>query len=738
MVAATIQKWNGDAQKKQPPVDGPPWPGSNTPWSGFDISQFVRVLQADGSPAINEPVRFTVSRVSGATPDGTCAWITAWNTGFAPSGTSTVTVNTNSDGICYPLGTALNAFNLNPYPQVAVQNYQVLAEVVSNTAINTTFTCSVVDATSGVLGSVGTPRNNQAPYVTNANTQINPGWQAQLYSTSGTTVGDGFPCTCDLVGAPAGTVFTSSGSTSISGLTGTSGVFPVGSLTIGSVAGSFKLDWYETGNPSGPHGYTYVTVLNPQPTTLTIVSGTPQSARANTLFAAPLVVLAKDASGTASVGYPITFTSPSSGASCGFSGLTTYVATSDASGTATAPKPLANSTQGSYLVTASSPGCTPVTFSLTNTAPTIVMEKWNGDKQTTENNLSRPTDVNFWRGCRIGQQVRVLQANGTPWANTEVKYDVTSQPFPSPNPGLHWVTGFSGQLTSSMSVFTNSDGIADDRLTITPFYPGGGDTVGTNLAVRATLIADPVVVTDFLVNIATVSAGVLAAVGVGVGTIIQLTTNTPQTNAQWFGIFYNTQDTLNGYAATAELVGAPAGTIITQSGGSTYNGITSGSGSLLVGITTGATPGAFTCDFYQQGNPTGPRGSMRFNVVNTTSPAVLVPISGDGQSSPITLTFPSPLTVRADNGVGTPMPGFNVTFTAPASGASCTFGGSNVQTVATIAGGLATTVTPVANGTMGTYSVVVTSSGCVPINMTLTNSSAATYVAPPPLHFCAH
>jgi hypothetical protein len=66
----------------------------------------------------------------------------------------------------------------------------------------------------------------------------------------------------------------------------------------------------------------------------------------------------------------VTFTAPGTGASATFSGNNLVTATTNASGIATSPTPVANNTAGTYNVTASVSGLTPATFTLTNTAAT--------------------------------------------------------------------------------------------------------------------------------------------------------------------------------------------------------------------------------------------------------------------------------------------------------------------------------------------------------------------------------
>lgn len=107
---------------------------------------------------------------------------------------------------------------------------------------------------------------------------------------------------------------------------------------------------------------------------LTATGGAGQSATVGTAFGAPLQATLRDSAGQPVGAAPVTFTAPSSGATAGFpGGASTVTVTTDGSGVATSPLPTASGTEGTYAVVASTPGVTAtVSFSLTNTAPTIV------------------------------------------------------------------------------------------------------------------------------------------------------------------------------------------------------------------------------------------------------------------------------------------------------------------------------------------------------------------------------
>jgi len=108
--------------------------------------------------------------------------------------------------------------------------------------------------------------------------------------------------------------------------------------------------------PSANTTYSF-TVKNTSstPGSISASSGTPQSATVGTAFASPLVALVENASGNPVSGATVTFTAPSSGASGSFAGGVN-TATTNSSGVATSAAFTANSTSGSYTVTASVAG----------------------------------------------------------------------------------------------------------------------------------------------------------------------------------------------------------------------------------------------------------------------------------------------------------------------------------------------------------------------------------------------
>lgn len=109
------------------------------------------------------------------------------------------------------------------------------------------------------------------------------------------------------------------------------------------------------------------------------------------------------------------------------------------------------------------------------------------------------------------------------------------------------------------------------------------------------------------------------------------------------------------------------------------------------------------------------------------SPNSITTTSGTPQSAPISTAFGTALAATVHDAYGNAVPGANVTFIAPAKGASGTFvGGSSTATVATNTQGLGTAPAFTANSTIGgPYNVTAAVAGVATLaNFSLTNNPA--------------
>ena len=106
--------------------------------------------------------------------------------------------------------------------------------------------------------------------------------------------------------------------------------------------------------------------------------------------------------------------------------------------------------------------------------------------------------------------------------------------------------------------------------------------------------------------------------------------------------------------------------------------------------------------------------------------------AGSGQSTLVNTGFTNPLVTTVTDAFGNPVSGVSVTFSAPASGASGSFGtcsGGNPQTyqcvVTTTASGQASAPALTANTKSGNYSISAVASGTNTVNFAATNTAAS-------------
>ncbi len=106
--------------------------------------------------------------------------------------------------------------------------------------------------------------------------------------------------------------------------------------------------------------------------------------------------------------------------------------------------------------------------------------------------------------------------------------------------------------------------------------------------------------------------------------------------------------------------------------------------------------------------------NVALDAVTLGVPATVGNVAGDGQSATVNTQFPVPLGLRVLDGAGNGVAGTQVTFTAPAVGASATFstGGSSGSTLAVLTDGNGdASVTTTANTIAGAYTISVQVAG---------------------------
>ncbi len=613
----------------------------------------VLVRDASNNPVPNVSVTFTApaTGVSGTFAGGSATFTVATDSAGLATAT-TFTANTVSG--TYTVSAAITGasvnFSLTNTPGAA-------ASIAVNAGNNQTTTITLSFATS--LSVIVKDANN------------NP--------VSGQTVTFTAPGT-----GPSGTF---GAATTTTATTNASGIATATTFKANSIAGTYLVT-VTLGALS-----TSFTLTNVNPASITVNAGSPQTAIITLSFTTALSVKVADAGGTGIAGLTVTFTAPTTGASGTFGGLATTMATTNASGIATATTFTANAITGPYTVTATVAGLT-ANFSLTNAAPTSINTQV-GNNQTTTINTAFPTRLT----------ARAL--NGTTGiAGLSITFTIV--------PGGGGASGtFTGGGTTN-TVTTNTSGDAQSAV-ITANGTTGTFTVTAVVTGTSTPIA-----TFTLTNIAPAAASITATAGTPQSTTINTTfgTNLAAVVKDINGVVLSGQSVTFTINTVAGATGTFAG------GASTLTVTTNASGvATATAITANGTGGTYTV--------TATVGALSATFTLTNIPPNSVTVSqGSGQVTLISTSFGSALVVIVKDVNGNPLSGVPVIFTAPASGASCTFGGSATTTVTSGAGGLATTAIPVANGTAGNYTVNATVTGvATPAAFTLTNSSPSAITA---------
>jgi hypothetical protein len=427
---------------------------------------------------------------------------------------------------------------------------------------------------------------------------------------------------------------------------------------------------------------------------LTATSGGGQSATVGTAFASPLVATVTNGGNPVS-GVLVSFTAPTSGASCA---LSAGSGTTNASGVVSVTCTANTTAGGPYNVVASSTGLTSVNFAETNTAgaaATLTATSGGGQSAAVSTAFTLPlvatvTDShsNPVSGVSVTFTAPASGASGTfattPPAATDTEVtgsngQATSKIFTANATvgGPYNVVASSTGLTSVNFAETNTAGTGE-ILTATS---GGGQS-----AKILTPFASPLV--------ATVTSGGNPVSGVTV------TFTAPASGAS--GLFdttppstTDTETTNSSGVATSHTFGA------NSTAGGPYN---------VVASSTGLT-------------------SVNFAETNTAgTAATLTATSGGGQSAQISTAFALPLVATVTDSHSNPVSGVSVTFTAPSSGASGTFATTPpaaTDTEVTGANGQATSQIFTANATAGGYTVVASSGSLTHANFAETNTTGS-------------
>jgi len=232
-------------------------------------------------------------------------------------------------------------------------------------------------------------------------------------------------------------------------ITGTFAGLPEGStVTVNGV--DFRISYV------GGDGNDVTLSREPVPTTFQISAGNDQSAVVGTAFATALKVRVLDQDSDPLAGASVTFAAPGSGASGAFA--SSPAVTTDSDGYATAPTFTANTTVGSYQVTASTEKLTALDFSLTNTGPASSLTVAAGNNQSTKVSTAFATRL----------KALVKDAYGNPVSGASVTFTAPA-------------SGTSGTFASSSTVTSDGTGVAEAPV-LTANATAGSYTVSASTA----------------------------------------------------------------------------------------------------------------------------------------------------------------------------------------------------------------------------------------------------------------
>lgn len=301
------------------------------------------------------PLLATVKDVSGNLVSGASVTFTAPPAGASGTfggGQLTAVAQTNSAGVATSPTFTANATAGGPYSVTAA---------VGSVAAQASFTLT---NTPGPPASI-TPTSGSGQ-----SAQVNHAFGAPLVATITDAAGNaisGANVTFSAPSSGASGAFAGGATTAIAP-TNASGVATSPVFTANATAGPYSVSATVAGIAS-PASFS-LTNLAGAPGTITAISGGGQMAQVDQAFVNPLVATVKDASGNVISGASVTFSAPASGASGTFAGGgVTAIIQTNSSGVATSPKFTANTTAGSYNVTATTSGvASPASFTLANTA----------------------------------------------------------------------------------------------------------------------------------------------------------------------------------------------------------------------------------------------------------------------------------------------------------------------------------------------------------------------------------
>ena len=393
------------------------------------------------------------------------------------------------------------------------------------------------------------------------------------------------------------------------------------------------------------------------PDELTLVAGTPQSAKLGTAFDTSLQVALASTDGcpltTPLAGIAVTFAAPGSGPSgtFGASGTNAVLVGTDASGTARASMLTANDLPGGYLVTASSPVGS-VTFSLVNTAAGVAASIVQVSPRTQSALVSSR--------YRDPLRVRVLDAGGNPVQGAGVTFSLGSSGGAAGAAGASFDTGGS-QATAQ----TDGTGTATSPRVVAN---GGAGTFIATAAVAG--VSDAV-----RFSLDNLAAGALRIRSVGAA-VQSARVKSPYRRALAVKVLDPGGRPLGGVTVTFALGAGAGGT--SAGAGATFAGgavqataTTDAAGNARSPrLTANATAGSFTAT----ASVPGAARVLAFPLRNRCGvPASIAAGAAASQATPVGTRFAVPLGVTVEDAEANRVEGAAVRFSAPAHGPTGVF-----------------------------------------------------------------
>ena len=504
-------------------------------------------------------------------------------------------------------------------------------------------------------------------------------------------------------------------------------------------------------------------------TSITASQGTPQSTNVNSVFPTTLQVFVKDSNNNALSGMSVTFTTPGSGASASFGGANSVTAVTGSTGLATAPALTANSQSGAYSVSASInsvAGAPTALFNLTNTPVVTSTGNLSGSGNSSSANVNLTSegavDWEHWGDTTINRKATSVQqlssyrvvgngtvltysndprtvtwSNGSPTATSSangkgIYISGFGQGFSFTAPAdstsrtlvVHvggWYSG--GTLTAHLSDnsapdFTDSTvavmGQYDRNYTLTFQAAGPGQTLSV----------------AWVMTSGVSSGNVTLSAASAVGWSASASSGTPQTtiiNSVFAAPLQVTVTGVGGVPVSGASVTftAPASGPAASFGGQLATTVvTNTSGAATApALTANSLVGSYSV----VANLTGIDTPVTFSLNNLPGPpAAVTAIAGTPQSAMIGAAFSTPLQALVKDSVGDPLANVSVTFAAPGSGPSASFGTSTAVTAATNVNGIVTAPNLIANAQSGSYSVTAGVAGASEAVFALTNLPSTT------------